>query len=79
MPHGDNDETKLCQTGILVVVDGESGRYIFEMRTWINIADKSGMVFVLSKSAGFHITPYRSVYPSAAFTLNLSGAFQPKA
>src|SRR5215471_13635105 len=36
-----------------------------------------GYFFVLSKSNGFHMLPYRSVTPSAAFTVNVSGGDQP--
>ena len=36
-----------------------------------------GYNFVESKSAGFHITPYKSVTPSAAFTEKRSGARHP--
>src|SRR5882724_2777679 len=32
-----------------------------------------------SKSNGFHMFPYKSVTPSAAFTTNVSGIFQPTA
>ena len=36
-----------------------------------------GYFLVESKSKGFHITPYKSVSPSADLTENVSGIFQP--
>ena len=36
-----------------------------------------GYFFFGSKSNGFHMLPYRSVTPSAALTMNVSGIFQP--
>src|SRR5688500_17905758 len=37
----------------------------------------TGYFLVASKSNGFHMMPYRSVTPSAAFTVNGSGGRQP--
>src|SRR5438477_13127528 len=39
----------------------------------------TGYFFFGSKSNGFHMFPYRSVTPSAAFTTNVSGIFHPAA
>jgi len=38
-----------------------------------------GYFFFGSKSNGFHMFPNRSVTPSAAFTVNVSGSFHPVA
>ena len=76
MSHSHHDKTELSQSHVITIIHTERGIHVLEKRAGYT-EEIIGYFLFGSKSAGFHIIPYISVKPSAAFTVKRSGALHP--